>query len=93
MKINETTTAFDLAESLRDEHGVFIVSAPDHGVYLAESQVGHSLTSLRQIRPAPAGAQPSSGWQVTKISEQISEESSSSQSRSRGGLQPSTLTR
>ncbi len=75
LQVNETTTALDIAEALRDQQGTFIAQQGGQN-YRAVAVKGHSIISLQPFGPRQVtfaslvgqnqlGAEP---WTITKIS-------------------------
>src|SRR5437879_10927344 len=64
LNLNETITAYDLAEALSDESGKFEVTTPSGEQFVVTSKPGHSISTLRPVAPQrePAGlAHPEGG--------------------------------
>jgi len=65
LNVNETITAYDLAEALADEYGKFEVTTPSGERFVVTSKPGHSLSNLR---PVPHNSNPLV-WRIRKIAE------------------------
>ena len=49
LKINESVTAFDVAEVLQDESGIFEATSPQGERYQLICRSGHSITNFRPL--------------------------------------------
>ena len=65
LNINETITAYDLAEALSDESGKFEVTTPSGEQFVVTSKPGHSISTLR---PLPHNGSPLV-WRIRKVAE------------------------
>ena len=65
LNLNETITAYDLAEALSDESSKFEVTTPSGERFVVTSKPGHSISTLR---PLPHNGSPLV-WRIRKIAE------------------------
>ncbi len=63
--LNETITAYDLAEALFDESGKFEVTTPSGEQFVVTSKPGHSINNFR---PVPHNGNPLV-WRIRKVAE------------------------
>jgi len=65
LNVNETMTAYDLAEALADEYGKFEVTLPTGEKFVVTSKPGHTLSNIRPLgengRPQP--------WRIRKVAD------------------------
>ncbi len=71
LKLNQTLEAFDVAEALQHETGLFRVQSPGGERYQVTCQPGASISSFVQAAQAKGkGAQAQvEPWTITKIAE------------------------
>ena len=74
--INESATAYDLAELLQDETGIFEAISPNGEKYQVVSRAGQSIANFRaSSHPKGSGQrQQNQTWRVRKIGELRSEQ-------------------
>lgn len=71
LNLNETITAYDLAEALSDESGKFEVTTPSGEQFVVTCKPGHSILNLR---PVPHNGNPLI-LRIRKVAElQVSQE-------------------
>jgi hypothetical protein len=68
LHVNETVTALDLAEVLRDEAGIFEATSPAGEKFQVVCRAGYSITNIRPI-PGKGHAEPNTQWRVRKVGE------------------------
>jgi len=65
ISLNETITAYDLAEALADETGKFEVTTPNGELFVVTCKPGHSISNVRTV---PHNGSPLI-WRIRKIAD------------------------
>ena len=69
LKINESVTAFDVAEVLQDESGIFEATSPQGERYQLICRSGHSITNFRPMERGRGKSAQAQLWRLRKVGE------------------------
>ena len=69
LRINESVTAFDVAEVLQDESGIFEAVSPVGEKYQLICRSGHSITNFRPVEHQRGKGAQAQLWRLRKVGE------------------------
>ena len=69
LKINETVAAFDVAEVLADESGIFEAVSPTGDKYQLICRAGRSITNFRPVEHQRGKTAQAQVWRLRKVGE------------------------
>lgn len=69
IRVNESAAAYDIAQLLRGETGIFEATSPKGEVFQIISRAGQSITNFRPLNHGKEEQGQSQNWRVRKIGE------------------------